>query len=59
MRILHYGDNKAIQEMNHLARCLVNNTENIAMHEHMMNFSEKVYVHILLEIGNSFVKKYA
>ena len=40
--ILHYEDNKAIQEMSHLVQCLVSNTENIAMHVHMMNFSKTI-----------------
>jgi hypothetical protein len=42
--IVHCEDNKAIQETSHLVQYLADNTGSIAMHEHMMNFSEKYMV---------------
>lgn len=51
IQFLHYEDNMAVLEMSHLVLCLVNNTGNIAMHEHMMSSSE--ITHGTLSICNN------
>ena len=55
MTNLHYEDNKAILQMNHLVRCLVDSKGSIVMHEHMMSFSEK-NAQVLVGISDNFVK---